>query len=159
MTYLQRFRNHKRFVQVAGYIVEPHEYGHDYYVILEYYRMTLGRFIKAYSNEGKLLPTPLVKRFLRQLLEGVMHMHENMVLHRDLKPENILLDDYGNIKIADFGLSKTMRFSCRKKSLRVGTMYYRPPEIYMGYEKYQDEIDMWAIGCIFAEMLKGAPLF
>jgi len=91
-------------------------------------------------------------------------MHESGIMHRDIKPGNLLVDQAGNLKVADFGLSK---FICGKINEDydltdfVVTRWYRPPELTMRYsnEKYDEKIDMWSVGCVAYEMLTQEILF
>lgn len=95
-----------------------------------------------------------------QLLQAVNEMHSKMLLHRDLKPDNILISNEGVLKVADLGLSRKNTFHCRRKSNTIVSLWYRAPEIILGSEKYLLGVDMWSVGCIFAEMLTdGIPLF
>ncbi|KAG9302799.1 hypothetical protein G9A89_009576 [Geosiphon pyriformis] len=97
-----------------------------------------------------------IKCYLKQLLEGTFYLHQNRILHRDMKAANLLINNQGILKIADFGLSRPMQ----DKSLTgcVVTRWYRPPELLLGEKRYTTAIDMWAVGCVFAEMLKGKPI-
>lgn len=105
-------------------------------------------------KEKKLdLDPETVKNFMRQILEGIAKIHANRTLHRDLKPQNILITSNGTVKIADFGLSRTFSIPLRPYTHEVVTLWYRPPEILLGAIEYCTPCDMWAIGCIFAEMI------
>jgi len=93
------------------------------------------------------------------LLKGIQYLHDNKVLHRDLKPANILISDQGILKIADFGLSRSFAINTKNYINEVVTLYYRSPDVLLGNRNYLTSIDIWSIGCIFAEMAIGKPLF
>jgi len=105
------------------------------------------------------LPENLAKSYLRQLLSGIAYCHTHRVLHRDLKPQNLLIDNRGNIKLADFGLARAFGVPVRNFTHEVVTLWYRPPEILLGEKIYSTAVDIWSLGCIFAEMLTKKPLF
>ncbi|KAJ3297998.1 cyclin-dependent protein kinase [Borealophlyctis nickersoniae] len=113
-------------------------------------------------QERKPIPEYTVKSFLWQLLNGVAYLHANWVLHRDLKPANILVNGMGMVKIADLGLARLFLrplqplFSGDKV---VVTIWYRAPELLLGARHYTKAVDMWAVGCIFAELLMRRPIF
>ena len=80
-------------------------------------------------------------------------------MHRDLKPSNILLGQDGKLKIADFDLARQVAIGHKKLTHEVVTLYYRPPEILLGFQFYTDSIDMWSVGCIFYELATFQMLF
>jgi p38 MAP kinase len=84
------------------------------------------------------------------------YVHSAGVIHRDLKPSNILVNENCDLKICDFGLA---RIQDPQMTGYVSTRYYRAPEIMLTWQKYDVEVDIWSVGCIFAEMLEGKPLF
>lgn len=103
---------------------------------------------------------PQIKCYMRQLLTGLHYCHVNQVLHRDIKGSNLLIDNEGNLKLADFGLARSFS-SDHNGNLtnRVITLWYRPPELLLGTTRYGPAVDMWSVGCIFAELLHGKPIF
>lgn len=88
-----------------------------------------------------------------QLLQGIAYCHSHLVLHRDLKPQNLLLDQEGHIKIADFGLARAFTVPFRAYTHEVVTLWYRAPELLLGSRFYSMAVDLWSLGCIFAEMV------
>nr|USW07778.1 Cell division control protein 2 [Crypthecodinium cohnii] len=105
------------------------------------------------------LPPPTTKSFLYQLLSGITFCHQSRVLHRDLKPQNLLISADGRLKLADFGLARAFGIPVRAYSHEVVTLWYRPPDVLMGNKKYSTPLDLWSVGCIFAECATGRPLF
>lgn len=100
-----------------------------------------------------------VKSFLYQMLRGIAYCHVHSVLHRDLKPQNLLINKEGELKLADFGLARAFGIPVKKLTHEVVTLWYRAPDVLLGSQNYGTAIDMWAVGCIFAEMVTGKPLF
>jgi cyclin-dependent kinase 12/13 len=96
---------------------------------------------------------------MKQLLTGLHYCHVNQVLHRDIKGSNLLIDNEGNLKLADFGLARSFSTDhTGNLTNRVITLWYRPPELLLGATKYGPAVDMWSVGCIFAELLNGKPI-
>ena len=120
----------------------------------------LDQDLKKYLDvcEGGLEIT-IVKSFLFQLLTGVAYCHHHRVLHRDLKPQNLLINREGDLKLADFGLARAFGIPVRSYTHEVVTLWYRAPDVLLGSRKYSTPVDIWSIGCIFAEMVNGTPLF
>eukprot|EP00164_Ancoracysta_twista_P011021 GFYU01016832.1.p1 GENE.GFYU01016832.1~~GFYU01016832.1.p1 ORF type:complete len:328 (+),score=71.32 GFYU01016832.1:85-1068(+) len=100
-----------------------------------------------------------IKCIMKQLLEGVKFLHDNFILHRDLKPSNLLISPDGLVKIADFGLARTFGSPNRNLTHQVVTRWYRAPELLFGARRYGYGVDMWAVGCIFAELMLRTPYF
>jgi serine/threonine protein kinase len=92
-------------------------------------------------------------------LRGVADCHCKRVLHRDIKPQNILLNDTGEVKIADFGLARAFQVPIRPYTHEVVTLWYRAPEILLNSAEYSTPVDIWSVGCIFAELYNQIPLF
>ncbi|XP_064995654.1 probable serine/threonine-protein kinase At1g54610 isoform X1 [Musa acuminata AAA Group] len=102
---------------------------------------------------------PQVKCYMRQLLLGLEHCHNNGVLHRDIKGSNLLIDNEGLLKIADFGLATTFDPDHKQPmTSRVVTLWYRAPELLLGATDYGVGIDLWSAGCILAELLARKPI-
>jgi len=101
--------------------------------------------------------------FVYQILRGLKYMHSAGVIHRDLKPRNLLVNSDCDIKICDFGLARVDFPSLRKDSTcmtdYVATRWYRAPEVILGWKEYTKALDMWAVGCILAEILGRQPIF
>uniref|UniRef100_A0A3P8W866 Cyclin-dependent kinase 15 n=1 Tax=Cynoglossus semilaevis TaxID=244447 RepID=A0A3P8W866_CYNSE len=94
-----------------------------------------------------------------RLLRGLTFIHSRKILHRDLKPQNLLISYLGELKLADFGLARSKSIPSQTFSADVVTLWYRPPDVLLGSTEYSTALDMWGAGCIFIEMLQGAPAF
>ncbi|RDA93353.1 hypothetical protein CP533_0332 [Ophiocordyceps camponoti-saundersi (nom. inval.)] len=100
-----------------------------------------------------------IKRLLLQLLQGVAYLHDHWILHRDLKTSNLLLNNRGQLKIADFGMARYVGDPPPPRLTQlVVTLWYRAPELLLGSKSYGPAIDMWSVGCIFAELVDREPL-
>lgn len=129
-------------------------------LVFEYLETDLKKWLDGRGGEADADDMPMIMSYLHQLLEGIAHCHSKMVLHRDLKPQNLLLQSRkGELKIADFGLARAFGAPVRAYSHEVVTLWYRAPDVLLGSRFYSTSIDMWSVGCIFAEMLLGRPLF
>mmetsp|Transcript_13478 Transcript_13478/g.18466 ORF Transcript_13478/g.18466 Transcript_13478/m.18466 type:complete len:324 (-) Transcript_13478:207-1178(-) len=131
------------------------------YLVFEYLDTDLKKFMdrtgRASSNP---LPKPTVQAFMYQLLKGVAHLHQHGVMHRDLKPQNLLVDKPTHtIKIADMGLGRAFSVPIKNYTHEIVTLWYRAPEVLLGTTHYSTPVDMWSVGCIFAEMAHRHPLF
>ena len=146
----------------------PHE---GIWLLLDYAEYDLWHIIKHHMMKKKkrepvIIPKAMVKSLLFQILDGIHYLHANWVLHRDLKPANILVmgegPERGRVKIADLGFAR--HFCSPLKPLAdvdpvVCTFWYRAPELLLGARHYTKAIDIWAIGCIFAELVTSEPIF
>lgn len=86
---------------------------------------------------------------------AVAYCHHHRVLHRDLKPPNLLINREGQLKLADFGLARAFGIPVRSYTHEVVTLWYRAPDVLLGSRKYSTPVDIWSVGCIFAEMANG----
>lgn len=137
---------------------------------------------KLMDSKGAPLSVEEIRHFLRQLCEGLAYCHANSIIHRDLKPQNLLIEDpmatldekklpANNdalrtrdctqlvLKIADFGLARIEAIPVKKYSHEAVTLWYRSPDVILGSTNYGLPVDMWSVGCIFAEMCSGNPMF
>ncbi|KAL9104249.1 MAG: hypothetical protein Q9163_000797 [Psora crenata] len=153
-----------------------HADGHKLYLVFEFLDLDLKKYMEALpvsdGGRGKAFPEgsgadlgrlglgdAMVKKFMSQLVEGVRYCHSRRILHRDLKPQNLLINREGNLKLADFGLARAFGVPLRTYTHEVVTLWYRAPEILLGGRQYSTGVDMWSVGCIFAEMCTRKPLF
>jgi len=126
------------------------------YLVFEYLNQDLK---KQLDSTGCGLDPKSVMSYLWQLLQGISYCHSHRVLHRDLKPQNLLVNLNGLLKLADFGLARAFGIPIRSYTHEVVTLWYKAPEVLLGTKFYTTSVDIWSIGCIFAEMLKGRALF
>jgi len=130
----------------------------EIYVVSELMETDLSSIIKS--------PQPLsddhCQFFLYQLLRGLKYMHSACILHRDLKPRNLLVNSNCDLKICDFGLARASLSDLRVRGTEmtdyVATRWYRAPEVLLTYKKYTTAMDIWSVGCIFAELLLRKPI-
>jgi serine/threonine protein kinase len=123
----------------------------------------MDRDLKNFIDEKKKYKAQIeeltIKSIMCQILRGVADCHSKRVLHRDIKPQNILLNDEGEVKIADFGLARAFQVPIRPYTHEVVTLWYRAPEILLNAVEYSTPVDMWSVGCIFAELYNQLPIF
>ena len=150
-------------------IVKLHEVvqcSHSICLVMEYLPYNLSKL-----SNNFVVPESLAKGFMLMLLRGLAHLHELGIIHRDIKPHNLLFSCSGVLKICDLGLCRILPEKMPKQqgtkateenhawTLQVGTHYYRAPELLFGDRGYTEAIDIWAAGCVMAELLNGEPLF
>lgn len=130
--------------------------GSSLYLVFEYLDLDLKKTLDA-TQWG--LPEKVAKSYLYQLFGAIAFCHTRRILHRDLKLQNLLVTKNGIIKLADFGLARTISLPMRVYTKEVVTLWYRAPEILLGSTYYGPPIDIWSLGCIFYEMLTKRALF
>ena len=140
----------------------------DIFLLMEYCEQVFASLIKDMANlmdtvlakneKTRVFKVQHVKCLLEQLLRGVKYLHSRYIIHRDLKLSNLLLTGSGILKIADFGLARKFGDPIGPLTPKVVTLWYRSPELLLGVHVYTEAIDMWAVGCIFGELLLSRPL-
>ena len=129
-------------------------------LVFEFVTNNLENFIDVHHKKKKHIPIEQIRQITQQILLGLNYCHKKNIVHRDLKPENVLLTDDGNVKLCDFGSSKCID---EKKGITstpyTVSRYYRAPELILGKLDYNSKIDIFATGCIIAELFMLTPLF
>ncbi|NXV27039.1 ICK kinase, partial [Rissa tridactyla] len=143
--------NHANVVKLKEVIRE----NDHLYFVFEYMKENLYQLMKERS---KLFPESTVRNIMYQILQGLAFIHKHGFFHRDLKPENLLCMGPELVKIADFGLAREIR-SRPPYTDYVSTRWYRAPEVLLRSTSYSSPIDIWAVGCIMAEVYTLRPLF
>lgn len=148
---MKSLKKHPNIAKLYDVIIDP-KYD-NIYLIIEY--CAGGDFSKFQNHQA--IQEIHVQKYMKQLMMGIKHLHQNDVMHRDLKPQNILITKDGNIKLTDFGHAKKIKPDDMAKTY-CGSLLYMAPEIIKndGNEKYSTKTDLWSIGCIFYEMLTGS---
>uniref|UniRef100_A0A8C7Q2S1 Stress-activated protein kinase JNK n=1 Tax=Oncorhynchus mykiss TaxID=8022 RepID=A0A8C7Q2S1_ONCMY len=123
----------------------------DVYIVMELMDANLCQVIQMELDHERL------SYLLYQMLCGIKHLHNAGIIHRDLKPSNIVVKSDCTLKILDFGLARTAATGLLMTPYVV-TRYYRAPEVILGMG-YQANVDVWSVGCIVAEMVRGSVLF
>ncbi|XP_035661116.1 mitogen-activated protein kinase kinase kinase 2-like isoform X1 [Branchiostoma floridae] len=142
---------HERIVQYYGCIQDENRLC----IFMEYMP---GGSVKDQIRQYGALTENVTRKYTRQILEGILYLHSNMIVHRDIKGANILRDSSGNVKLGDFGASKRIQTICSATGMRTvtGTPYWMSPEVING-EGYGRKADIWSIGCTVVEMLTEKP--
>ncbi|KAJ3023629.1 Cyclin-dependent kinase 4 [Thoreauomyces humboldtii] len=153
--------DHLNVIKLLEVIHEECNMSSKAWLVLEYCPRSLTQALEEVAPiQGKPgFTLDRTKHYLGQILDGVAYCHANKIAHRDLKPENILLTKDDVVKIADFGLARVIRCPSKCLSPVATTLNYRAPEILIEYTAYAYAVDMWSVGCVFAEMVRGRILF
>ncbi|KAK3738054.1 hypothetical protein QZH41_012922 [Actinostola sp. cb2023] len=149
---LKELKHHPNIVNLESVLHEDSKL----YLVFEYLTCDLKKYLD--TTKG-LVDKMLVKSYLYQITNAMYFCHARRILHRDLKPQNLLIDSKGLIKLADFGLGRSFGIPVRAYTHEVVTLWYRPPEVLLGSQRYACPMDIWGIACIFAEMVTKRPLF
>jgi len=123
-------------------------------LVIPYMTTDLEKIIK----EPTIILSPAdIKSYVMMTLRGLEYLHKKWILHRDIKPNNMLIDSNGILKITDFGLARTFGSPSKNYSHIVVTRWYRAPELLFGAQSYGTGVDIWAVGCVAAELLQKNP--
>ncbi|EDQ92589.1 uncharacterized protein MONBRDRAFT_19272 [Monosiga brevicollis MX1] len=150
---------HENIICLRNMLVPPTlEDMNEVYLVLDLMETDLHRLLKSLRQRGEKLCF-----FMYQIMLAVKYMHSANVLHRDLKPANLLINLTNcDLKLCDFGLARVMDDHIDYSGMLteyVATRWYRAPEVMVSAKAYTRALDMWSVGCIFAEMLNNRPLF
>ncbi|XP_065352812.1 cyclin-dependent kinase-like 2 [Cloeon dipterum] len=131
-----------------------------FYLVFEFMDHTLLEELEERSSTSSPgLGEATVRRHAFQILRGLDFCHSSSIIHRDVKPENVLVSKLGVVKLCDFGFARMVAAPGETYTDYVATRWYRAPELLVGDANYGKEVDVWAVGCLMAEMMTGNPLF
>lgn len=157
--FLQELHGHENIIEVLNLIEADNNM--DIYIVCDFMESDLHAVIKA-----GILEDVHKQYILYQLLKALKYMHSGQLIHRDLKPSNVLLNSDCHVKLCDFGLARSVAPTSSSKfdahpvmTDYVATRWYRAPELLVGSTAYTKGVDIWAVGCILAEMIVGKPVF
>ncbi|XP_030473758.1 cyclin-dependent kinase C-2 C-like isoform X1 [Syzygium oleosum] len=146
--------DHPNIMKLEGIITS--RLSNSMYLVFEYMEHDLSGLI---SSPQIMFSDAQVKCYMKQLLSGMEHCHLHGVIHRDIKASNILVNNEGILRIGDFGLANILNSKNRQQlTSHVVTLWYRPPELLMGSTSYGVTVDLWSVGCVFAELLLRKPI-
>ncbi|XP_077872669.1 mitogen-activated protein kinase 15 isoform X3 [Ictidomys tridecemlineatus] len=155
---LREFGDHPNIIRLLDVI--PAENDRDIYLVFEFMDTDLNAVIR----KGSVLEDTHKRFIFYQLLQATRFLHSGHVIHRDQKPSNVLLDANCRVKLCDFGLARSLSNLPEGPeggalTEYVATRWYRAPEVLLSSPWYTLGVDMWSLGCILGEMLRGQPLF
>jgi cyclin-dependent kinase-like len=126
------------------------------YLVFEYVEQNL---LEVLEKKPTGLDPEEVRSYIYQLCKAIDYCHKNSIIHRDIKPENLLVNKHKALKICDFGFARSLPQKANDMTDYVATRWYRSPELVLSSCDYSMPVDIWAIGCILAELTDGQPLF
>ncbi|XP_072983375.1 cyclin-dependent kinase D-1-like isoform X1 [Typha latifolia] len=135
-------------------LIDAFPYKGNLHLVFEFMESDLEAVIR---DRNIVLSPADIKSYLQMTLKGLALCHKKWVLHRDMKPNNLLIAADGQLKLADFGLARIFGSPDRKFTHQVFARWYRAPELLFGTKQYGAGVDVWAAGCIFAELLLRRP--
>ncbi|KAH9924859.1 kinase-like protein [Fomitopsis serialis] len=155
---LNREMSHENVVALKEVILEDK----SIYMAFEYAEHDFLQVIHHHSQSRTAVPMPVLKSLTYQLLNGLLYLHDAHIIHRDLKPANILITAGGVVKIGDLGLARLTYQPLQPLFMGdkvVVTIWYRAPELLLGAKHYNKAVDVWAVGCVMAELASLRPIF
>ncbi|CAD8195599.1 unnamed protein product [Paramecium pentaurelia] len=156
VVFLEQLVNHENIIKLTCVIKA--ENNKDLYMVFDFMETDLHKVIRANILE------PIHKKYIiYQILKGLKYLHTGELIHRDLKPSNLLINSECKVKVADFGLARSVAKPDDNSNPilteYVATRWYRAPEILLGSQHYSKAVDMWSLGCILGEMIIGKAIF
>lgn len=149
---------HENIVSVYDVMVDPPDVPEfeDLYIVTSLFEASLGSVIRSNQN----LTEQHYQYFLYQTLRGLKYMHSADIVHRDLKPSNLLVNSSCDLALCDFGSGRSTSYSTEDPLTRnVVDLFYRAPELLCDNSSYGKSVDIWSVGCIFAELITRVPFF
>ncbi|KAK8810553.1 hypothetical protein WA158_007128 [Blastocystis sp. Blastoise] len=158
ITSIREFRllklcKHPNIVNLEDIIVGDNR--DEVYMVLEYCDHDIYELLES-TKKGFTISE--VKCLIKQLLDALQYMQSNWIIHRDIKTSNLLYTNRGQLKLADFGMARTVGNPPRKLSSSVVTLWYRSPELLLGQNDYSFPVDIWSVGCIMGELIRREPI-
>ncbi len=153
--FLQELNGHENIIKLQNIIKA--ENNKDLYLVFDFMETDLHAVIRA-----NILEEIHKQYVIYQILKSLKYIHSGDLIHRDLKPSNVLLNSDCQVKVADFGLARSVAQNEEEDPVYteyVATRWYRAPEILLGSTKYKKAVDMWSVGCILAELIVGKAIF
>ena len=154
--FLQELNGHENIIRLRNIIKA--ENNKDLYLVFDFMETDLHHVIRA-----GILQDIHKQYIIYQTLKALKYIHSAELIHRDLKPSNILINSECHIKVADFGLARSVAAHGEDTNIKltdyVATRWYRAPEILLGSTSYSKAVDMWSVGCILGELIVGKPIF
>lgn len=145
---------HPNIVQLLSIARSPDTNSYIYFVM-----ELMDKDLASVCSKRSALTPEILKQYMHDILSGLSYLHQNGIIHRDLKPDNFLLDKSGVLKIGDLGLARSIDdiHEC-PLTPKPGSLWYMAPEMLLGMH-YNTTVDMWAVGCVMAELITGRILF
>lgn len=153
--------SHPNIIRLRHFFYTPGEKPDELYLncVMDYVPDTLSRLIRQYYKSKTQMPMKIVKLYAYQMLKGLSYLHTLGICHRDMKPQNVLVDTQSHVlKLCDFGSAKKL-IKGEPNISYICSRYYRAPELIFGATEYTTQVDVWAAGCVIAEMILGQPVF